>query len=276
MDGTMAYRRYGTADRDRTRTLFGQTMGLVAITAGIFALGSYAGRNLSHGAAIVAYIGAFVCLLIMNFAVRRSAAASTVLLLVFGALLGVASAPMLTYYADTNPRILWQAGGATALFVAGFGAIGYTTRRDLSAIARVSFLALLALIVFGIVLIFVHIPHGSLVYAVLGLVVFAGLTMVDFQRLRRTQNLDSAPLLAASIFLDALNVFLFFLRIFSGGRDNLPQFAGGGEPMTGDRGGGDHVERVHPGGQRAFVHGDAHGLVGLVQPAGGQAVALGA
>jgi FtsH-binding integral membrane protein len=29
----------------------------------------------------------------------------------------------------------------------------------------------------------------------------------------------SAPLIAASIFLDALNVFLFFLRIFSGGRD---------------------------------------------------------
>ena len=45
--------------------------------------------------------------------------------------------------------------------------------------------------------------------------VFAGLTVVDFQRLRRSTDLASAPLLAASIFLDALNVFLFFLRIFS-------------------------------------------------------------
>jgi FtsH-binding integral membrane protein len=69
------------------------------------------------------------------------------------------------------------------------------------------------------VLIFVHIPHGYLLYSILGLVVFAGLTMVDFQRLRRSQGLDSAPLLAASIFLDALNVFWFFLRIFSGNRD---------------------------------------------------------
>ena len=51
-----------------------------------------------------------------------------------------------------------------------------------------------------------------------GLVVFAGLTMFDFQRLRRSKDMDSAPLLAASIFLDALNVFLFFLRIF--GRNN--------------------------------------------------------
>ena len=51
----------------------------------------------------------------------------------------------------------------------------------------------------------------------LGLVIFAGLTAYDFQRLRRSTDLDSAPLLAASIFLDALNVFLFFLRIFSRG-----------------------------------------------------------
>ncbi len=70
---------------------------------------------------------------------------------------------------------------------------------------------------FGIVLIFVRIPNGSLIYSILGLLIFAGLTMFDFQRLRRSKNIDSAPLLAASIFLDALNVFLFFLRIFSRG-----------------------------------------------------------
>jgi modulator of FtsH protease len=61
--------------------------------------------------------------------------------------------------------------------------------------------------------------RGSLIYSILGLVISAGLTTVDFQRLRRTQNLDSAPLIAASIFLDALNVCLFFLRIFGRGSD---------------------------------------------------------
>ncbi len=88
-------------------------------------------------------------------------------------------------------------------------------RRDLSAIARVSFWALLALIVFGIVLVFVHIQGGALIYSVLGLVISAGFTMFDFQRLRRSQDITSAPFLAASIFLDVLNVFLFFLTIFS-------------------------------------------------------------
>jgi FtsH-binding integral membrane protein len=72
-----------------------------------------------------------------------------------------------------------------------------------------------ALIVSGIVLIFVHIPGADLVYSVLGLVIFAGFTLFDFQRVRTSTDAASAPLLAASIFLDILNVFLFFLQIFT-------------------------------------------------------------
>jgi uncharacterized protein len=207
----------GVVSRDRTRTLFGQTMGYVAVTTGFFALGAYVGRNLSQGWAIAWFIVAFVCLIAMNFTVRRSTGLTVGLLFLVGALLGLAMAPAILYYADTNPQAVWQAGGATALFIGGFGAAGYATRRDLTAIARVCFFALIALIIFGIVLIFVNIPGGSLIYSVLGLVIFAGLTMFDFQRLRRSKDLDSAPLIAASIFLDALNVFLFFLRIFSRG-----------------------------------------------------------
>ena len=201
--------------RDRAHTLFGQTMGYVAVTTGFFALGAYLGRDLSAGWAIVWYIVGFACLIAMNFTVRRSTGLTVVLLFAVGITLGLALAPTLVYYASTNPQALWQAGGATALFIAGFGAAGYATRRDLSGIARLCFWALIALIVFGVVLIFVHIPGGALIYSVLGLVIFAGLTMFDFQRLRRSKDIDSAPLLAASIFLDALNVFLFFLRIFS-------------------------------------------------------------
>jgi FtsH-binding integral membrane protein len=218
MNSTFSYPGLQAQSRDRTRTLFGQVMWLVAAAAGFFALGSYAGRNLTSGWTIVAFIAALACLFAMRFAAGRSSGLSTGLLLGVGFLLGLAMAPLLSYYATTNPQILWQSGGATALFIAGFGAAGYATRRDLSGLGRVCFWALLGLIVFGIVLIFVHIPGGSLIYSILGLVIFAGLTMYDFQRLRRTKNMDSAPLIAASIFLDALNVFLFFLRIFSRGR----------------------------------------------------------
>jgi modulator of FtsH protease len=73
-----------------------------------------------------------------------------------------------------------------------------------------------ALLGLGIVLIFVQIPNGALIYSIAGLVIFAGLTAFDFQRLRRTQDIQSAPLLAASIFLDVFNVFFLLLQLFSG------------------------------------------------------------
>ncbi len=193
-------------------------MGYVAATAGFFALGAYAGRDLSYGWAFAGFIAAFACLIAMNFTARQSGSASAGLLFAVGLLLGLAMSPTLTYYAGVNPQALWQAGGATALFIAGCGAAGYATRRDLSGLARASFWALLALIMFGVMfgvlMIFASSPGGALAYSILGLVIFAGLTMSDFQRLRRSKGIDSAPLMA-SIFLDALNVFQFFLQIFS-------------------------------------------------------------
>jgi FtsH-binding integral membrane protein len=217
VDDAYAYRPAGLAARDLGHTLFAKTMGYVAATTGLFALGAYLGRNLPGWLAFVAYLAAFAALIAMQFTVRRSRQQTVALLAAFGLLMGMALAPTLVYYASTDPQALWQAGTATALFVAGFGAAGYATRRDLTALARICFWALVALLGFGILLIFVNIPNGALIYSVLGLVIFAGFIMFDFQRLRRSSDVDSAPLLAASIFLDILNVFLFFLRIFRGG-----------------------------------------------------------
>ena len=200
--------------RDETGTLLGQTMGLVALTAGLFALGAYVGRDITGGWAILFYVASFGVLLGMNAVAQRSEWLAVTMLFGFGFLLGLAVAPTISYYVGADPQAVWQAGGATALFVAGFGAAGYATRRDLSTLARASFWALVALIGCGIVLSFVQIPGGALIYAVAGLVIFAGLTLFDFQRLRQSEDIQTAPLLAASIFLDVLNVFLLFLSIF--------------------------------------------------------------
>jgi FtsH-binding integral membrane protein len=216
MTQSSTYQHMGTAARGQAHALFAQTMGYVAATAALFALGAWLGRDLTVGAGIIAFIAAFAALVGMRVAARRSAQLTLGLLGAFGLLIGLAVAPTLAYYASADPSALWQAGGATALFIAAFGAAGYAARRDLTAIARVSFWALVALIVAGLVLVFAHIPGADLVYSVLGLVIFAGFTMFDFQRLRRNTDTASAPFLAASIFLDVLNVFLFFLEIFSG------------------------------------------------------------
>jgi FtsH-binding integral membrane protein len=215
MTQTLSYQQMGTASRGQAHALFAQTMGYVAGTAALFALGAWLGRDLAGGAGIVAFIAAFAALIGMRFAAKKNTRLTVGLLGVFGLLIGVAVAPMIAVYASADPRAVWEAGGATALFIAGLGSAGYATRRDLTAIARVSFWALLALILAGLVLTFVNIPGAALAYSVLGLVIFAGFTLFDFQRLRRSTDVAAAPLLAASIFLDILNVFLFFLEIFS-------------------------------------------------------------
>jgi hypothetical protein len=114
--------------RDAAGTLLGQTMGLVAVTAGLFAVGAYLGRNLASPWGWLWFIAAFACLIAMNVAAQRSQGLTVTLLFGFGVLMGLAVAPTLSYYASADPQAVWQAGAATALFIAGFGAAGYATR----------------------------------------------------------------------------------------------------------------------------------------------------
>jgi FtsH-binding integral membrane protein len=218
LDGSFLNASPMPLSRDQVATLFGRTMALVALTSVLFAVGVYIGRDSSGGWALIWFLAAFGVLLWMNRVVSRGEQSAVGLLCTFGVLLGLAVAPTVTYYLDANPEPVWTAGAATGLFMAGFGAAGYASRRDLAGFERALLWSLVALIGFGIVLVFVQIPGGTLIYSLLGLSIFAGLTMLDFQRLRRANDIRQAPLLAASIFLDALNVFLFFLSIFSGDR----------------------------------------------------------
>jgi FtsH-binding integral membrane protein len=171
--------------RDQARTVFGQVMGLVALTLGFLALGAYIGRDLGGGWGILAFIASFGCIIGLNVASSRgNEQVAITLLLGLGLLLGLSLGPVLSSYAEADPAAVWQAAGATGGFVAGLGAAGYATRRDLSPYYRVLFWALLGLILFGVVAIFVSIPNENLIWAVAG-----------------------------------LNVFLFFLQLFGGSND---------------------------------------------------------
>ena len=202
--------------RADTGSLVGHTMSLVALTAAAFAGGAYLGADTSGGLALVSGLAALVSLFALQAAVSRSETAAVGVLVVFGLLLGLSSGSAIGAYAAADPAAVWEAGAATALFVAGFGAAGYATRRDLSGLARTLLWALVGLIALGVVLVLVQIPGGALVYSIVGLLIFAGLIALDFQRLRRLEDVRSAPVLAASIFLDILNVFTLFLPIFGG------------------------------------------------------------
>ncbi len=208
---------FGSVETVGAAGVFGQVMGLVAVTLCFFTLGAYLGREISEGASIICFIGGFVCIIGLNFA-RRSEVLSITMLFAAGLLLGLGLGGVLNAYVEAEPDAVWQSAAATALFVGALGSTGYAIRKDLSGGYRMLFFLLLALLVFGLVTVFVSIPAGNLIYAVLGLAIFGGYTVLDFNRMRRAGMQEAVPL-AAGIFLDVVNIFLFFLRLFGGGRN---------------------------------------------------------
>jgi len=199
----------------RTQTLFGRVMALVALTVGFATLGVYLAREAGGSGWFIAWLIALGCLIGLNVAnARGNHGLALALLFAFGLLIGASVSSTINYYSTTDPTAVRQAFAATALFVGALGAGGYAIRRDLSFLYRILFWLLLALIAGGIVLIFVHIPAAYTVYALVGLAIFGLYTVVDFNRLRRAGTDEAIPL-AAGIFIDVLNIFLLFLRLFA-------------------------------------------------------------
>jgi modulator of FtsH protease len=204
----------GQPSRVATNTLFGRVMGLVALTVLCATLGVYVARDMGGAGWFIAWLLSFGCLIGLNAAnARGNTGLALALLFAFGLLAGASVATTVNYYAETDPTAVRQAFGATALFVGVLGAGGYATRRDLSSLYKVAFWLLIGLLVAGIALIFVRIPAAYTIYSFFGLAVFGLYVVIDFNRLRRAGNAEAIPL-AAGIFLDVLNIFLFFLRIF--------------------------------------------------------------
>jgi uncharacterized protein len=209
------------ADRSTTASspaLFGRVMALVALTVAFATFGVWMGRGWGGAGWFIAWLLSLGCLIGLQVAnARGNTGLALGLLCAFGLLIGASVATTVNYYAATDPVAVRQAFGATALFVAALGSGGYAIRRDLSFLYRLAFWLLLAFLAAGIVLVFVNIPSAYTVWSIVGLAIFGLYTVIDFNRLRRAGT-DQAIPLAAGIFLDVLNIFLFFLRIF--GRSN--------------------------------------------------------
>jgi FtsH-binding integral membrane protein len=104
---------------------------------------------------------------------------------------------------------------------------GFATKRDLSAWGKFLFMGLIGLIISGLFFMFVPGMMGStayLIYNVIGVLLFAGLTAYDTQKIKQLYLVNGgagnlAILGALELYLDFINLFLFLLRLFGGSRD---------------------------------------------------------
>lgn len=116
---------------------------------------------------------------------------------------------------------------STFLITAGtFGAMslyGYFTKKDLTKIGNIAFMALIGIIIASVVNFFMQSSVMSLIVSYLGVLIFVALTAYDTQKLKRIamngfhneESMEKSAILGAlTLYLDFINLFLFLLRIF--------------------------------------------------------------
>ncbi|WP_298365619.1 Bax inhibitor-1/YccA family protein [uncultured Lutibacter sp.] len=123
----------------------------------------------------------------------------------------------------------YTSGSITSTFIitAGtFGAMslyGYSTKRDLTKIGNIAFMALIGIIIASVVNIFMESTLMYWIITYLGVIIFVGLVAYDTQKLKRIaingfeneESMEKSAILGAlSLYLDFINLFLFLLRIF--------------------------------------------------------------
>ncbi len=199
-------------------SLLAQVLGITALGLCITALAAWLSQGFATpGIGLIAMIVGLV-LLFSIYGTRRNEALSLLLFYAFAFCEGIGIAPVVGQYVRAfGPEVVVNAALTTGLGMFALAAIVYATGLDLRRFQGIFTIALLGLIVVGIISIFVRFIHPE-TYAWLTLAIFSGLVLIDFARLRAGGDGLTPVLMATSIYLDAINIFLALLQIFGGRR----------------------------------------------------------
>ena len=169
-------------------------------------------------------IAPVVVLLFGRMAVRQTPQSSGIVYWLVVALFGASLGDLALIYRIGS---IFETFLITATAFGGLSLIGYTTKKDLSGFGSFLVMGVFGLIIASLVNIFLHSSAIAFAVNVLGLLIFAGLTAFDTQRLKMTYYQlggDQAALGVAtnygalSLYLDFLNMFMFLLQLFGGRR----------------------------------------------------------
>ncbi len=176
-----------------------------------------------------AFFGILIAELIMVFYLsarvhKLSVTSATLLFFIYAALNGITFSLLFALYTSSSIVL-------TFLITAGmFGTLavyGYVTKRDLSRMGSILFMALIGLILATLVNFFLHSSTLYWITTYVGVIVFSGLTAYDMQRIKEAniignegtgEETKEAIIGALILYLDFINLFLYLLRIF-GNRD---------------------------------------------------------
>lgn len=156
---------------------------------------------------------------------RMSASAARGTFLAFAAVMGASLSTLLLRYTGAS---VTQTFFVTAAAFGGLSLYGYTTQRSLSGIGSFLMMGVIGLVIASLVNIFLASTALQFAISAIGVLIFAGLTAYDTQKLKEMYlygNYDSETAAKMSVFgaltlyLDFINMFQFLLA-FMGNRNN--------------------------------------------------------
>ncbi len=199
-----------------TATILGRTLFLVAVAIGFLTLGTVIGKDLAPGTALICSFGGLGMLLIASFGGERFRVGAFGIgwLYALALLIGLGLGPTIAYFTASQPGILTQAAGGTALTVLGMGALGFTLSKDLARWMRP--LSILVLIAVGVSIVMLVVgAAGSPILSLLIYGLSAALILVNFNFLRKRAGENDVVWLATGIFVSIVNIFISLLNLFS-------------------------------------------------------------
>lgn len=162
--------------------------------------------------------------LAMSFGLNKmSKSTLNILFWAYATVLGLSLSTIFLVYTGESIAVTFF---ATAGAFAGLSLFGYTTKKDLSGFGSFLIMGVVGLIIAGLVNLFLQSSAMSFVISGIGVLIFAGLTAYDTQRLkeeyvhlRGTEYIGKAVIMGAlNLYLDFINMFTFLLR-FLGNRE---------------------------------------------------------
>ncbi len=169
----------------------------------------------------------FGLVLFISFAINRiNAATAGVLFIVYAAATGFLLSGIFLRYSSAT---LSTAFLSSALMFGAMSVYGYTTKADLSKLRTILFMGLIGLVIAMVINLFLNSGPFQYVISFIGVALFTVLTAYDTQRLKvmalngmgdiRTDIGEKMAVFGAlQLYLDLINMFLFLLQLFGGGR----------------------------------------------------------
>lgn len=197
---------------------------LTGIVALLFANSGLAAQVLNTPLRWVIMLAPLAFVMVLSFGINRlSTGTAQMLFWAFAVVMGLSMSSIFLVFTGVS---IAQTFFATTAAFAGLSLYGYTTKRDLSAFGTFLIMGVVGLLVAMIINIFLQSSVMALVISGIGVLLFAGLTAYDTQRIKSmyayvagTDMVGKTVIMGAlSLYLDFVNMFTFLLN-FMGSRE---------------------------------------------------------